>query len=79
MTRPSKRREEINVELIPGVDKRPHQTAIGLTVSTERGGCIVQRSFQRNRRPIVEGMSQRGRRLYPLQSMFSQRQGAKQG
>src|SRR5579864_6319064 len=62
-------------ELAPMLDKRPHEIAPRLAVFAQRRCRFAQVPLQNDCRPIVEGMRQRRGRVYPFESIITQRQG----
>ena len=65
-------------QIVPGRDPRLEQPPVGLAVGPEPGRRGLDRALERDRRPVVQRMRERRRRLDPFEAVVGERQAAEE-
>ena len=77
--RQRQRAEQIFGHCRPALHQRPHQPAIRARVPSQPRSRGVHRTFQHDRRSVIQRVGQRQRRVYPLKAVALQGQVAEEG
>jgi hypothetical protein len=79
VARRARRAEQRADDPVPVAYDRIHQLLVGGGVGPERGARLSNRALEYRRRPVVEGVGERGGRVDPLEAVLLERERLEEG